>query len=79
MLIEIFYDSETDKKTPELAESLKYKYGSKVEVKLTDTSEVQIPVKYGSVNPPAVVLGGNRIIKLEAPESLENIVTKAIF
>ncbi|WP_022851373.1 hypothetical protein [Limisalsivibrio acetivorans] len=79
MLIEILYDGDLDKETPELAEEIKYKYGSKVEVKLIDTSEEGVPSKYGIVNPPAVVLGGERIVKLDTLESLKNIVTKAIF
>jgi len=79
MLIEIFYDGETDKKTPELAEDIRYRYGAKVDVRLIDTSEEPVPQKYGIINPPVVVLGGDRIIKIEGPNSLENIVTKAIF
>jgi hypothetical protein len=79
MKIEIFYDGELDKKTPELAEDIRYRYGAKVEVVLIDISEEQVPEKYGIINAPVAVLGGDRIIKLEGPNSLENIVTKAIF
>lgn len=79
MRIEVFYDGETDKKTPEVAENIRYRYGAKVDVKLIDISEETVPAKYGIINPPVVVIGGDRIIKIEGPNSLENIVTKAIF
>ncbi|MCD8492972.1 MAG: hypothetical protein LRY51_14330 [Geovibrio sp.] len=40
------------KKTPELAEDIRYRYGAKVEVRLIDTSEEPVPPKYGIINPP---------------------------
>lgn len=79
MRIEIFYDGSVDRKTPEFVEDLKYKYGNKAEIVCLDISEETAPPKYGTINPPVIVLDGKRVIKLEGDDSLEHIVSKAIF
>ncbi|MGA1847561.1 hypothetical protein [Deferribacter abyssi] len=77
--VEIFYNGEKDKKTPELVESIRHKFGDKVEVKLIDTSKEKTPEDYGTINPPEVVIDGKTKLKLDSKEKLEEIVTKAIF
>ena len=77
--LEIFYDSSVDGKTPELVDEIKYKFSGKAEIQMIDTSEEQVPEKYGTINPPAVVINGKQIIKLESKESLKEIAAKAIF
>ncbi|MCX8084634.1 MAG: hypothetical protein N3C60_06940 [Calditerrivibrio sp.] len=77
--IEIYYNANIDKETPEIAENIKYKFGKNVKVDLFDTNEVPVPEKYGIINPPAAVIDGKRIIKIDGRDSLEEIVTKVIF
>ncbi|MEF3254153.1 MAG: hypothetical protein K6348_01090 [Deferribacterales bacterium] len=77
--IEVFYNAVIDDQTPEIVENLKYKFGNRVKVNLIDVNETPVPEKYGIINPPVVVIAGKKIIKLDGPDSLEEIVTKAIF
>jgi len=76
--IDVYYDGSVDDVTPEKAEELKYKFGSKVEVVTVDTSSEKTPDNLGSVKVPAVSMGG-KLYHLEGPDSLKNIVGKAIF
>lgn len=77
--IEIFYDGSVDKKTPEIADELKAKYGDKTDIYVLDISEETAPESYGTINPPTVVIDGKQSFKLEGPDSLGSIVKNAIF
>ncbi|MGB9731155.1 MULTISPECIES: hypothetical protein [Calditerrivibrio] len=77
--IEVFYNGNIDRETTDIVENIKYKFGKNVNVKLYDTNETAIPEKYGILNPPVVVIDGKKVIKLSGKDSLEEIVTKAIF
>ncbi|MBZ4643650.1 MAG: hypothetical protein PWQ25_1505 [Deferribacteres bacterium] len=77
--VEVFYNSGVDSRTPEIAEDLKYKFGSKVDVRLIDLSDEKAPEEYGIINPPEVVIDGKKKIKIEGSDSLKEIVTKVIF
>ncbi|MGC8768633.1 hypothetical protein [Calditerrivibrio sp.] len=75
--IEVFYNGNIDRETTDIVENIRYKFGKNV--KLYDTNETAIPEKYGILNPPVVVIDGKKVIKLSGKDSLEEIVTKAIF
>jgi hypothetical protein len=77
--IEIFYNGNIDKETPEVAEDIKYKFGKNVSVFLCDTNEETIPEKYGILNPPVAIIDGKKIVKITGRDSLEEIVSKVIF
>lgn len=77
--LEVYYNGNIDKETPELMESIKYKFGKNVSVSLFDTNEHVIPEKYGILNPPVAVINGKKIIKINGRDSLEEIVSKVIF
>jgi len=77
--IEIFYDGSADNETPLKAEEMKTKYGDKVDLYLLDISEDTAPEKYGTINPPVIVLNGKQSYKIDGPESLGSIIKNAIF
>ncbi|ADD69183.1 hypothetical protein Dacet_2421 [Denitrovibrio acetiphilus DSM 12809] len=77
--IEVFYDGTEDNETPLKAEEIREKYGNKVDLYLLDISEETAPAVYGTINPPAVVLDGKQVYKLEGASSLAGIVKNAIF
>lgn len=77
--LEVYYNGNIDKETPELIEGIKYKFGKNISVQLFDTNENAIPEKYGIVNPPVVIIDGKKMIKINGRDSLEEIVSKVIF
>lgn len=78
MKVEIFYDSSVDTQTPSVVADLRKKHPT-VDVILKDTDNEQTPHEYGIINPPTAVVDGKKIIQIERPDSLMNIVTKVIF
>jgi len=77
--VEVFYNGETDRLTPEKAKQLHMKYGGKIDLYVVDISEESAPEAYGTINAPIVVLDGKQVFKLEGTDSLSGIVSKAIF
>ncbi|MCB4203986.1 hypothetical protein LF845_03310 [Deferribacterales bacterium Es71-Z0220] len=77
--VEIFYNSGVDTKTPDVAEDIKYKFGSKVDVRLIDLSSEKAPEEYGIINPPEAVVDGKKKVKLDGEDSLKEIISKVIF
>lgn len=77
--IEIFYNSEADNATPTFAKELKDKYGGQIDLYLVDVSKETSPAKYGTINPPELVLDGRQRFKLDGPDSLSTIIRCAIF
>ncbi len=77
--IELFYNGDTDKTTPAKADELISKYGGKIDLYLVDVSKETSPAKYGTINPPEIVIGGKQKFKLDGQEDLSGIVAHAIF
>jgi len=77
--IEVFYNGEVDNETPLKAEEIIEKHGKGIDLYLVDISEETAPEKYGTINPPVVVIDGKQVYKLEGPDSLAGIIRHAIF
>ena len=77
--VEVFYNGDVDNETPLVADELKTKYGSDIDVYVQDISIDTAPDAYGIINAPVVVLGGKEKFQLDGPEGLTSVVTKAIF
>lgn len=77
--LEIFYDGSSDRETPLKADGLKEKYGQKIDLYLVDISEETAPEKYGTINPPVVVVDEKQVFQLEGQDSLAGIVRNVIF
>jgi hypothetical protein len=77
--VEVFYNGTVDNKTPAVAEELMERHGEKVDLYLIDIAEHTAPQNYGTINPPAVVVDGKQMFRLEGPDSLAGIVGKVIF
>lgn len=77
--IEIFYNGDIDTATPKKADEFRSKYGDRIDLYLVDVSKDTSPAKYGTINPPELVLDGKQRFRLEGPDSLSTIVRCAIF
>lgn len=65
---------------PLIADEMKEKYGSSIDLYVQDISEDTAPPEaYGTINPPVVVVDEKQMFKLDEPEGLTTIVAKAIF
>lgn len=79
MKVEVFYDGSVDSETLKKAHALRAKYDGKADFRITDLSQETAPTRYGTINPPAVVIDGKHAFKIEGPDSLSGIVRNAIF
>ncbi|PLX67533.1 MAG: hypothetical protein C0603_09070 [Denitrovibrio sp.] len=77
--VEVFYNGDVDNETPLVADELKTKYGSDIDIYVQDIAIDTAPDAYGTINPPVVVIDGKQMFQLDEPEGLTNIVSKAIF
>lgn len=77
--IEIFYNGDIDKETIKVADELRAKYGDKIDLYTVDVSKETSPEKYGTINPPVLILDGKQKFRLDGPDSMSTIVRCAIF